>query len=203
MTRTVPQVGVYQLENFKLPPSEKEELLCIIDKPAYDSEEFISEIESAIDRSIGRRSLKVSRVNAIKALLKAAHTVEEALAAVRDIPFAVQKYYQLQGVRHYEAERQLAEILTTAERAANLAEKEFAGRGNTAKCDHAFLAADIAIALRKIGIEPKAYHFRETETPNVYWEITQMCIPLAGLTNIVDLYPYLRKGLKLSKFISE
>lgn len=203
MTKALPLAGTYDWPDFKLSIQDKKKLLDAVKLSAKQGAGFVSEIEDALKMAIVKRTLGVKRDDAKKALRRVADTAEEVLKVLREIPFAAQSYYNREGVPFREVERQMVDLVATATRATNRADQELGGKGNTKKRNHTFLAADIAIALKRIGIEPRAYRPRETEKPNVFWQVTEICIPLAGLASIVDLLPHLRDGLKLSKKIHE
>lgn len=184
----------WQQEAVKLPAPE---ILSIVGMDGADprAAAFIAELEDAVQRATIRASWKPKATDIIKPLQQAMEAAEQMLTALDSIPHAGQPYFLLGGLMWGDARRQASDMRDAAIRACDLASKQLAGRGNrVADSNPDILAAEVAEALRQIGVKVTAYKVNyENQNLSPFMAVAEICFVAAKLAHC-NTYQHLNNG---------
>ena len=181
-----------------LPPLAKARILTAVNRDEQTGAEFLKAIERAVISSdlTTQRQESLSRADLKNCLNKPAKAAKDLVDALENIPSAGTYYYQ--GA-FYETVQQARALLASVTNAADQANSELSGRGADRDVAPEWLAANIAQALKTIGIEPSASRPKENFHGEIqaspFWLVAEVCFSLAGFP-VKDLRNYLREGLK-------
>jgi hypothetical protein len=196
--KSLPTVGTadYNPDGWKLPQWAEDKILLAVGKTRVQCQIFLEDIETAILRASCREEIrnKASRAISKDSLKKSQKAVEKLYETLEQIPDAVKGYFRTEGTGFTFAMDQASELRTVITRACRRADEDLSGRGDDPNINPDILSADIAAALKKIGLKTVASRPTDTGKPSVFYVVTQVCLKLTGFGH-KDPYPHLEKGL--------
>ena len=187
--------------DWHLPPGKRSALLEVVGRSAEDTEAvvFLEAIEDAIRFALWRGKLQPKRAEIKEALKLAAVQARAVVEALDQLPEAGKQFFRRGGTSWRLARQQAGEVWAAAERAALEAKDELSGRGDDHDDNPAILAADIAAALRQLGVpsaltRPKLNR-EGIETKPPFWTVTTICFQQAGFS-YRDPYRHMQAALQ-------
>ncbi len=204
VNRSLPLVGTSKLQSFSFNqyPKKRDKIkLAVEDKfrrmkvvpPNLDN--FFVELGKAIQWALHYQSVpKYSRVEVKKVIedLWGAKTMEE----VRERTPPPIRHWLVSDEVSIHTAKSPQDVNRVILALSNMVEKELTGRGRDTDAIPLMLAANIAHAMKKIGIKPVASRPTDSGNPSVFYVVVQECFAIASISN-ADPYEHMKNALKI------
>ncbi len=151
--KTLPPQGVADWNPHTFTTDFRDCILEDIGITLDDGGAFLDEIEHAVSLAVIRKGFKTKRAEVKQSLCEVKEAAAKLVKALEGVPVAGQSLVRNGGLPFSTFQQQAREQLAVATRAAVQAQESLSGRGDDRDQNPAMLAADIAAALRRIGIE--------------------------------------------------